>query len=310
MRHPNLFILGAQRAGTTWLSDQLMRHPDIFFSTPKEPLLMGRKVAVTLDDYQKYLATAFAPPQKRMDLLSKLQERKYMAEGSATYFQSPFALDRIRVFVPGRPKFIICLRHPVAKGISFFFHNWRRGRYKPGTGFSETLMPLGQFSPLFTSLYSEPIKRWLAAYPREDFLFLKYDDFSQDSVRYLEQVSDFLQIAPFPAPSESAIMQYLRQVSDFLNISPFPAPSPKVMNRGLSLVWKDDFLMPLDPGPVDHPAIGFNEMKDMHATVLSDIRLTQDLTGLDLSDWLTLRREDMVDGASRLAMDRMIWKME
>lgn len=282
MRHPNLFILGAQRAGTTWLSDQLMRHPDIFFSTPKEPLLMGRKVAVTLDDYKQYLASAFKPPLSRMDLFSKLQERKYMAEGSANYFQSPFALDRIRVFVPGRPKFIICLRHPVAKGISFFIHNWRRGRYKPGTGFSETLTPLGQFSPLFSSLYGEPIKRWLAAYPREDFLFLKYDDFSRDPVRYLSQVSDFLQIAPFPAPSQ------------------------KVINRGLSLVWKDDFLSPLDPGPADHPAIGFDELKDMHATVLPDIKLTQDLTGLDLSDWLTLRREDMVDGASRLAMEKMI----
>ncbi len=282
MRHPNLFILGAQRAGTTWLSDQLMRHPDIFFSTPKEPLLMGRRAAVTLDDYQQYLASAFKPPLSRMDLFSKLQERKYMAEGSANYFQSPFALDRIRVFVPGRPKFIICLRHPVAKGISFFIHNWRRGRYKPGTGFSETLTPLGQFSPLFSSLYGEPIKRWLAAYPREDFLFLKYDDFSRDPVRYLSQVSDFLQIAPFPAPSQ------------------------KVINRGLSLVWKDDFLSPLDPGPADHPAIGFDELKDMHATVLPDIKLTQDLTGLDLSDWLTLRREDMVDGASRLAMEKMI----
>jgi Sulfotransferase family len=282
MRHPNLFILGAQRAGTTWLSDQLMRHPDIFFSTPKEPLLMGRKVAVTLDDYKQYLASAFKPPLSRMDLFSKLQERKYMAEGSANYFQSPFALDRIRVFVPGRPKFIICLRHPVAKGISFFIHNWRRGRYKPGTGFSETLTPLGQFSPLFSSLYGEPIRRWLAAYPREDFLFLKYDDFSRDPVRYLSQVSDFLQIAPFPTPSQ------------------------KVINRGLSLVWKDDFLSPLDPGPADHPAIGFDELKDMHATVLPDIKLTQDLTGLDLSDWLTLRREDMVDGASRLAMEKMI----
>lgn len=282
MRHPNLFILGAQRAGTTWLSDQLMRHPDIFFSTPKEPLLMGRKVAVTLDDYKQYLASAFKPPLSRMDLFSKLQERKYMAEGSANYFQSPFALDRIRVFVPGRPKFIICLRHPVAKGISFFIHNWRRGRYKPGTGFSETLTPLGQFSPLFSSLYGEPIKRWLAAYPREDFLFLKYDDFSRDPVRYLSQVSDFLQIAPFPAPSQ------------------------KVINQGLSLVWKDDFLTTLDPGPADHPAIGFNELKDMHETVLPDIKLTQDLTGLDLSEWLTLRREDMVDGASRLAMEKMI----
>lgn len=308
MRHPNLFILGAQRAGTTWLSEQMMRHPEILFSTPKEPLLMGRKAAVTLDDYRKYLATAFPQTPRRLDLFSKPQGRKYMAEGSATYFQSPFALDRIRVFVPGRPKFIICLRNPVAKGISFFFHNWRRGRYKPGTGFSETLMPLGQFSPLFTSLYAEPIKRWLAAYPREDFLFLKYDDFSQDPVRYLEQVSHFLQIAPFPPPSQGVVNWGLSLVG--LGRSRDARTSREITNRGLSLVWKDDVLAPLDPGPADHPAIGFNEMKDMHATLLPDIRLTQDLTGLDLSDWLTLRREEMVDGASRLAMDRMIWEME
>lgn len=268
MRHPNLFILGAQRAGTTWLSAQMMRHSDIHFSNPKEPLLLGRKRPVSAEDYETYLKTAFETAQ------TSREQRRYVAEGSANNFQSPLALDRFRIFVPGTPKFIICLRQPVAKGISFFIHNWRRGRYPAGVSFSDTLTPKGQFSPLFSSRYAASIRRWLEAYPRENFLFLKYEDLVADPISYLRKVSNFLDIKPFAAPTEA------------------------IVNAGLPLVWEGDVLRTQEPGPDDHPAIAFEELTAMQEMLVSDIQNTQKLTGLDLSDWLTLRRSDLGSMAS------------
>jgi hypothetical protein len=273
MQHPNLFILGAQRAGTTWLAAQMSRHPDIFFSDPKEPLLMGRKVPVTQDDYAAYLARFFAGAA----------DQRYRADGSANTFQSPQALDRVRVFVPGQPKFIICLRQPVEKAVSFFLHNWRRDRYRPGVTFAETLTPAGQFSPLLSSLYSAPIKTWLAAYPRENFLFLKYDDLSLDPTRYLAKVSEFLDLEGFAAPKKDRV------------------------NVGLSLEWDGDVARPVDPGPRDHPAITLAELQGLQDRVIHDIQRTQALTGLDLSDWAVLRRDLIAGHDVRLSALRTTW---
>jgi hypothetical protein len=41
-RKPNFFIVGAPKCGTTALSEYLRSHPDVFFSSPKEPLLHRR----------------------------------------------------------------------------------------------------------------------------------------------------------------------------------------------------------------------------------------------------------------------------
>lgn len=261
MQHPNLFILGSQKAGTTWLAAQMSRHPDIFFCEPKEPLVMARTVPVSPDDYHAYLTKFFGAAK----------QQRYRAEGSANYFQSPFALDRIRVFVPGQPKFIICLRHPVYKAVSFFIHNWRRDRYRAGVTLTETLAPTGQFSPLWSSLYAAPLEKWLAAYPREHFLFLKYDDLSDNPVGYLKAVSDFLDIPAFRVPGQDRV------------------------NAGLSLQWEGETLRPAKPGPNDHPAMTLDELETLQERLRPDIQRTQELTGLDLSNWMELPKELLSD---------------
>lgn len=273
MQHPNLFILGAQRAGTTWLAAQMSRHPDIFFCDPKEPLLMGRKVPVSQADYTAYLEKFFAPAA----------QQRYRADGSANSFQSPMALDRIRVFVPGPARFIICLRQPVEKAVSFFLHNWRRDRYRPGVSFTETLTPTGQFSPYASSLYADSIRRWFAAYPRESFLFLKHDDLEADPVRYLASVADFLGIAPFRAPAQGRV------------------------NAGLALEWDGDLARTVDPGPKDHPAIQVAELEALQQRLLSDIQATAELTGLDLTGWAMFRRNLIAGHDVKRAAIRANW---
>ena len=40
---PNFLVVGAQRAGTTWMHDRLRRHPDVFMPSVKELHFFNRK---------------------------------------------------------------------------------------------------------------------------------------------------------------------------------------------------------------------------------------------------------------------------
>ncbi|HIE15665.1 MAG TPA: hypothetical protein EYP69_01950, partial [Bacteroidales bacterium] len=50
-RYPNLFIVGAAKAGTTSLFFQLQKHPDIYFSPLKEPNFFSTDISI--DNFSK-----------------------------------------------------------------------------------------------------------------------------------------------------------------------------------------------------------------------------------------------------------------
>lgn len=252
MRAPNFFILGAQKSGTTYLARELAEHPDVFFSDPKEPLLFS-KTEVDRTHFENYLATHF----------SGAGDQKWVGEGSTTYLQWPIALERMQTYIQGDPRFIVCLRNPTEKAVSFFIHNWRRGRYRAGVRIGDTLsLPL-TLSPLATSVYAESIARWLGAYPRESFCFIKFDLLQQDPAAFVRTATDFLGIAP---PKTVARRQ---------------------VNAGFRLAWKGDTLVIDDPdAPAENrPEFSRRELMDLHAGMLGDIDRTEALTGLDLSPW-------------------------
>lgn len=252
MRAPNFFIIGAQKSGTTYLAKVLADHPDVFFCDPKEPLFFS-KPGVTEDSYRDYLDTHFGAAG----------DQKWVGEGSTTYLQWPNALTALKAHVPGTPKFIVCLRHPLDKAISFFIHNWRRDRYPTGARIGETLsLPLA-LSPRLTSTYGDSLARWLDAYPREAFCFLKFDQLQEDPAAFARGATDFLEI---PAPKT-----VLR----------------KQVNAGFKLTWQGDTLVIDDPNaPQDNrPEFTRAELQDVHALMMDDIAQTERLTGLDLTGW-------------------------
>lgn len=101
MRHPNFFIIGAPKCGTTALTEYLQTHPDIFITNPKEPHffskndIAGYEGVSTLDDYLR--------------LYSAIKEQKMVGEASVLYLYSSEALAKIKSFAP-KAKIIVMLR--------------------------------------------------------------------------------------------------------------------------------------------------------------------------------------------------------
>lgn len=80
MTAPNLFVLGAQKAGTTYLAQMLSQHPEVFFSDPKETMFFSRKRTLQEEDYREYCRSYFRGatenrPRFTLKELERLQER-------------------------------------------------------------------------------------------------------------------------------------------------------------------------------------------------------------------------------------------
>jgi hypothetical protein len=252
MTAPNFFILGAQKAGTTYLAKVLSLHPEVFFSEPKE-LMFFSKANITDTDFRTYKDEHF----------SGTRGEDWVGEGSTTYLQWPDALPNMQKHIKGTPKFIVCLRQPTEKAVSFFIHNWRRNRYDVGITITDTLdMKLG-LSALHTSLYAPSIKRWLAAYPRESFCFMKFD--------HLQATPD----------------RFVRKATNFLGIKPAEDVPNKLINAGLPLIWEDGKLTIASKVEADQtrPVFTVEEIEALHARFQDDIAETADLTGLPLNNW-------------------------
>jgi hypothetical protein len=124
-RIPNLFIIGAMKAGTTSLHDCLSRHPDIFMSGLKEP----QYFAPHAKRFHGVWGQGHELPEPGIDWYLRLFEEagdaRYLGESSTGYTKDPWVSGcarRIYAFNPDA-RLIYILRDPVERTISHYWYN-------------------------------------------------------------------------------------------------------------------------------------------------------------------------------------------
>ncbi|MAR55642.1 MAG: hypothetical protein CMM93_00520 [Rickettsiales bacterium] len=204
--YPDFYILGAQKSGTTSLCALLEQHPQLCLSRPKEPMILSR------DDIALH-PHFFAEQQAQWDKLdwhehrdtflkdyancfAHATEAQLLGDGSTSYLYSMTAPERIKTITPNA-KFIIILRDPVARAYSAYWHFVKKGLacepFASHIRYEHTLTLDG-------SAYSRHIARWLTAFPREQFLFLCYEEMLENVEATATQLADFLAIDPWHTP--------------------------------------------------------------------------------------------------------------
>jgi len=103
IKKPNLFIVGAGKAGTSALYEYLSQHPDIYMSSVKEPNYFGSDLKfcvprITQKEYRKLFASG--------------EEAVYRGEASVSYLLSSDAAQEIRNY-SDNAKIIIMVRNPI-----------------------------------------------------------------------------------------------------------------------------------------------------------------------------------------------------
>lgn len=210
-RHPNFFIVGAYKSGTTALHSYLASHPDIFMCPVKEPKYFGRDlrlVRLKRMTEEQYLA-----------LFSGAGEQRIVGEASPNYLQSKTAPEEISRFAPDA-RIVIMLRDPVefmyslhAQTVYFGDENIqefeqalaaeperRNGRSVPRTtGDVERLLYRE------CARFTDKVERYFDRFGRDRVKVILYDDFARDTKAAYDDVLQFLGVAPYLPPSFEVI---------------------------------------------------------------------------------------------------------
>lgn len=113
-RYPDIYIIGAQKAGTTTLFDWLSQHPDIFAHHLSKDYPFFTNDRIYLKERKTYLSFAKKAP------ISQL----FLGGDANTMFCSK-APNRLSTMIP-RSKLIAILRNPADRAYSAFCHSVER----------------------------------------------------------------------------------------------------------------------------------------------------------------------------------------
>lgn len=298
---PNTFLIGAPKSGTTALAGWLAAHPQVCFSSRKEPSYFARDLPPHIDadahfDLDRYLA-----------LFAATAEHRLLAEGSIIYLRSTDAVPAILAFNP-QARFIVSLRNPLELAPAWhmeqcyalnedqpdFADAWRlqaaraRGERIPATCRRPQFLQYGAFAQL-----GEQVERLLAVAPRAAIHFIRFEALRADPGAVYRQTLAFLGLdddgrRAFPVINGAHRRRYPGLARLLLN-PPAPLRLPlwrlrkTLRSARIPLVEafrerqrQDLVRAPLSPALRDELASHFAD----------DIRLLERLLGWDLSDWL------------------------
>jgi len=271
---PDFYIVGASKAGTTAVCDVLADHPDICFSSKKEPnffskfeIGIGEIPAENLANYET--------------LFSASNCEQLYGEGSVGYLHSENAAHWIKHYSPNA-KIIILLRNPVKRIVSLYEMYTRIGAIEMDTddAFATTNFLAKQ------CLLHQHIMRYVDAFSKENVLIMLQDDFITDQKSSFNRVYDFLSIAPMTIPvmkmrNKGGIAKYnkLGKVLQNRKLIAFAKNIlPKSIHRSLDYQIKTFFFKKVDISP--------QQKTDLEHFFKSDVQKTSELIGRDLcSKW-------------------------
>ena len=217
---PNFLIIGTQKGGTTWLHENLKRHPEIFLPNGKKELeffsYYDKKLAdYGLADYLKHF--------NQFEDLIKSDKPKAIGEATPRYFWS---IDPNRQWsnptnehfnrkIPqsvynilgAKVKLILCLRNPVHRAISAYFHHIKRDRIDYKT---QSILDVGHLHGIIDmGFYAQHLNAWLAKFDLSNFKVLIYEqDIKNNKQQTIENICDFLGVDYGIFPADTNLNRY------------------------------------------------------------------------------------------------------
>jgi tetratricopeptide (TPR) repeat protein len=203
-RQPNFLIVGIGKGGTSSLYYYLVKHPQILPAIRKEIHFFSENIERGLDWYLSH----FPPIPQESNFLT--------GEATPWYFVSCESANKIAHVFPD-VKLIILLRNPIFRSFSHYQMQLRLGEEQRSfasviSSEIEAIKNLSSFGEadsdywqtekgcLLFSLYFYFIEKWMAVFPREQFLILRSEDFYANPAATLTQVFDFLGVPDYPLP--------------------------------------------------------------------------------------------------------------
>jgi len=217
-KHPDFFIIGAPKCGTTALAEYLSAHPDIFMAR-KEMHHFGHDLRFGGQIYRR----------NRADYLQEFAAWNGQAragEASVWYLFSANAAEEIKAFNP-RARIIIMLREPTEMLYSLY-NQFRLDGNEHLPTFAEALTAeddrlAGRQVTRSTyfrqgliyhsvAAYTEQVRRYLKLFGRKQVHVILYDDFAADTAGVYRGVLEFLGVDATRPPDSFPVINGSQEV--------------------------------------------------------------------------------------------------
>lgn len=203
---PNLFVVGAAKAGTTSIHAYLARHPEVFMSDLKEPHFFASfEMSPEFDNFMPVIRDG-AAYQK---LFHGSEGFKVVGESSPSYLCDPLSAIRIKKAVP-QAKIVISLRNPVERAHSHYLMEYRQGReiwpFMEAIKADSRRTSKGwgvSFQYIEQGLYAEQVRRFVDAFGRDKVLVVLFEDLTSKTAEVMQEVATFLEIDPSTFPKSA-----------------------------------------------------------------------------------------------------------
>ncbi len=199
--YPGLFVVGAQKSGTTTLYALLRQHPDLFLADRKESHFFNHDGALP-DNLSGAKVWPIQTHAAYLDLFAQAGGR-LCAEICPTYLVSEQAAMRIKAVRPDA-KIVILLRDPVQRSFSAYRHMQASGA-ETAPDFSTALdrperqpdwewQSMGQY--IAASTYAPQVARYLDTFGPDQVRVITFEALKRDPIAVANDVLDFAGLSP------------------------------------------------------------------------------------------------------------------
>ena len=173
--YPNFLYIGAPKAGSSWIFESLLEHPEVYVPIAKDVQFFDLH-------YDKGLAWYLA-------FFRAGQGKRAVGELSHDYYLYPEVAERIRRDLPG-VRLFCCLRDPIGETMSVYLQQ-RKEFVGSQIGFDEYA-----FRPetLKRSDYYTNLLPFYERFPAERIRVLFFDELKADAAAFIREVYEFLQV--------------------------------------------------------------------------------------------------------------------
>ncbi len=173
--------IGVPRAGTTWLAQCLLEHPEICFSEPKETNFFNR-----------YAGYSYAHHFKHCPVKS------VKGEFTPLYYLDE-SIGQVIVELFPKIKLIVCLRDPAERAISHYVYD--KNRFGNRRSFQEVMDEKNNFY-IDSGFYYKHLKKFLDNFSRDQVFFVFQEEIKQNPKKIVVDLFSFLGVdKSFSPPS-------------------------------------------------------------------------------------------------------------
>jgi hypothetical protein len=172
-RLPNFIYIGPDKAGSSWLHDVLIEHPQVFMTPAKDLYFFDRYYDKGVDWYASHF--------------EKASDQKIVGEVCQDYLFHPEAAARIEETLDA-PRFMVTLRDPVDRAFSSYLYMLKMGQ-QPGT-FADALE--GRPELIEHGRYGTGLARFADRFGDDSIHVAVFDDLVADPSAFIDRLLEWL----------------------------------------------------------------------------------------------------------------------